>query len=33
MKYYVLLLTHHKFSISKAGKKLKSHTVLWVMIP
>lgn len=33
MKYYVLLLIHQKFSISKAGKKLKSYAVLCVMIP
>lgn len=33
MKYYVLLLIHQKFSILKAGKKLKWHTVLCVTIP
>lgn len=32
MNYYALLLIHQKFSISKAGKMLKSHwalTVYW----
>lgn len=32
MKYFVLLLILQNFSISKAGGKLKSHTVLCAMI-